>query len=92
MGCVSTTTVAAIILTGVRRFNTYGSQCALNDTPYHVDADGNDWTYSDDADKIKKLFIVQCVFVIPLVCCMTCGTMSAFAGSAMDKNSFMYQK
>ena len=61
----------------------------MNEEAYYVDTDGGEWTYSDDAAKIKKLFIAQCVMFIPLACCMSCGMMSAFFGSAMDENSFM---
>ena len=41
---------------------------------------------------IRKLFIVQVVFVIPLACCMVFGIMGSFAGAAMDKDGFMHQK
>ena len=61
----------------------------MNTTPYYHDAEGNDWTFYDDAAKIKKLFIAQIIVMIPLGCCMTCGITTAMAGSAMDQNSLM---
>ena len=67
LGLVSTLTLVTTIITGVRRFDSEGLLCSTNDTVYYID--GEEWSFSEDAELMKKLFIVQCVMFIPLCFC-----------------------
>ena len=57
----------------------------MNESVYYIDDDsGEAWTFADDGELMKKLFIVQCVFLIPLTCSMVCGVMGATAGFVIE--------
>ena len=76
-GCAHT---ALLITTGVFRFRSEGKLCEENTAP--VSADN---TFQDHADKIKALFIAQCVMLIFVGCCQAfaCQVSVMAAGTSM---------
>ena len=83
MTCGGCAHLALIIVTGVFRFSTEGKACAENDTPLAEDGT----TYADHGDKIKALFISQCVLLIFVGICqgmaLQCGLVAG-GGSMMS--------
>ena len=67
--CGSCAHLALIIVTGIFRFNTEGKLCAENDEL--VSPDG--MTYAEHGQRIKALFISQCVFLIFVNICQICA-------------------
>ena len=55
----------------------------MNETVYFTAEDGEEYTFAQDGETMRKLFIVQCVFIVPLACCMVMGVMGSFMGFAM---------
>ena len=69
MTCGGCAHLALIIVTGVFRFSSEGKLCAENDSL--VIPDGS--TFKEHGDKIKALFISQCVFLFFVGFCMACS-------------------
>ena len=55
--CSQCVHLAFIIATGVYRFRQSGKLCAENEGEYRIEANGKTFTFSDDGDTIRKLFI-----------------------------------
>ncbi len=77
-GCAHT---ALLITTGVFRFRSEGKVCAENEAEVILGG----MTYKEHADKIKALFIAQCVLVTFVGCCQAfaCQVSVMAAGSSM---------
>ena len=66
---------AAVVVTGVFRYQDEGEKCAKNGT----DLGDFDWTFEDHGDTIQSLFISQCVLLILFNCLWICACQ--FAGA-----------
>ena len=66
----------------------------MNESVYFTDisdpAAPEAWTWAQDGETIRKLFIVQITFLIPLICCMTFGIMGATAGMVAGMHADHY--
>ena len=90
--CSGLPAFVAIIMTGIRMLGDNGDACAANDTQYDT-AEG--LSFAGDAELMRKLWITQMVFHIPLVCFMACGLQASIIGMAMfgaaSSDGFMKQ-
>ena len=64
----------------------------MNESVYFYGADGEEYTFAEDGETMRKLFIVQVVFVIPLACCMVFGIMGSVAGAALGHQDGNFMK
>ena len=60
--------IAAIIVTGVFRYNTAGVNCAMNDTQVSFNEEGEGFTFKEHGNMIQGLFISSC----SLLLCFNC--------------------
>ena len=79
--CAITPLFVAIIMTGVRRLNSNGTQCAES-TAISDPATGE--TFADNGDTMKALFIAQCVLQCPMGCFIAFAMQTTMLGDAAN--------
>ena len=77
--CAGLPTIAAIIMTGIRRFSYEGNMCALS-----TDVVGEDLTFADDAGTLKAVFIAQCAMHVPTFICFMVGFQINLLGTIFE--------
>ena len=85
LNCTALPVFVGIVLTGIRLLGDKGDVCTANTVPYNT---AEDLSFASDAETMRKLWITQIVFHIPISCFMICGVMSSFGAASALGGSF----
>ena len=89
LNCTALPVFVGIVLTGIRLLGDKGDVCTANTVPYNT---AEDLSFASDAETMRKLWITQIVFHIPISCFMVCGTMASVGVMKTLGGSFMRMK
>ena len=79
--CAITPLFVAIVMTGIRRLNSNGTQCAES-TAISDPTTGE--TFADNGTTMKALFIAQCVLQCPMACLIGFAIQTTAMGDAAN--------
>ena len=85
LNCTGLPAFVGIVLTGIRLLGVKGDLCSANTEPYNTK---EGLSFANDAETMRKLWITQIVFHIPLFCFMVCGVMSGMGATAAVVGGF----
>ena len=79
IACTGIPLLAGAILAAIRRNSDMGALCASNKTVVYSDEDGTEITFEDVGASLSTLFIIQFIFICPMLCCAMAGSQLGIA-------------